>query len=122
MIGQAKFWLAVVKVTESWFADDLTVYASTCENLEHVTAGFVNSVLPTGNLKVDLLHINMGELSTELEIVQDIRGSACYILNALPRLCFHNLIVDNLGLTLCVCMCVCVRLHVHVCILHRCGV
>ena len=41
-------------------------------------------MLPTGNLKVDLSHINVGELSTELEAVQDIRSSACHILNALP--------------------------------------
>ena len=33
-----KSWLTVVKVTESHFADDLAVYASTCEKLEHVTA------------------------------------------------------------------------------------
>ena len=50
-------------------------------------------VLPKGNLKVDLSHINMGELSTELEAVQDIRSSACHILNALPRLHYHDLIV-----------------------------
>lgn len=92
------------------------MYASTCENLEHVTAGFVNYVLPTGNLKVDLLHINMRKLSAELEIVQDIRGSACYILNALPRLCFHNLIVDDLGLTLCVCVYLCVHAFACACV------
>ena len=34
----AKSRLAVVKVTESQFADDLALYASTCEKLEHVTA------------------------------------------------------------------------------------
>ena len=37
----AKSLLAVVKVTESQFADDLALYASTREKLEHVTAGFV---------------------------------------------------------------------------------
>ena len=56
-------------------------------------------VLPTGNLKVDLSHVNVGEFSTELEIAQDIRSSACHILNALPRLHYHNLIVmDDLRL------------------------
>ena len=50
-------------------------------------------VLPMGNLKVDLSHINVGELSTELEAVQDIRSSARHILNALPRLHYHDLIV-----------------------------
>ena len=48
-------------------------------------------VLLTGNLKVDLSHVNVGELSTELETIKDIRRSACHILNALPRLCYHNL-------------------------------
>ena len=43
-------------------------------------------VLPTGNLKVDLLHVNVEEFSVELEIVQDIRGSACHILNIQPYL------------------------------------
>ena len=33
--------LVVVKVTEFHFADDLALYASTREKLEHVTAGFV---------------------------------------------------------------------------------
>ena len=33
----AKPWLAVVKVTESQFTDDLALYASTREKLEHVT-------------------------------------------------------------------------------------
>ena len=37
----AKSRLAVVKVTESQFADDLALYASTREKLERVTAGFV---------------------------------------------------------------------------------
>ena len=56
-------------------------------------------MLPTRNLKVDLSHINVGEFSTELEIAHDIRGSACHILNALPRLCYHDLIVvDDLKL------------------------
>ena len=56
-------------------------------------------VLPTINLKVDLSHVNVGEFSAELEIAQDIRGSACHILNALPRLCYHDLIVvDDLRL------------------------
>ena len=40
-------------------------------------------VLPTGNLMVDLSHITVGELSAELETIQDIRSSACHILNAL---------------------------------------
>ena len=49
-------------------------------------------MLPTGNLKVDLSHVNVGELSAELKITQDI-------LNSLHRLCYHNLvIVDNLRL------------------------
>ena len=56
-------------------------------------------VLPTGNLMVDLSHINVGEFSAELEIAQDIRGSAFHILNALPKLRYHDLIVvDNLRL------------------------
>ena len=40
----AKSRLAVVKVTESQFVDDLghlALYAFTCEKLEHVTTGFV---------------------------------------------------------------------------------
>ena len=37
----AKSRLAVVKVTESQFFDDLALYVSTCEKLEHMTAGFV---------------------------------------------------------------------------------
>ena len=37
----AKSQLAVVKVTDSQFADDLALYVSTREKLEHVTAGFV---------------------------------------------------------------------------------
>ena len=56
-------------------------------------------VLPTGNLKVDLSYVSLGEFSAELEIAQDIRGSACHILNALPRLHYHDLIiVDDLRL------------------------
>ena len=56
-------------------------------------------VLPSGNLKVDLSRVNVGEFSAELKIAQDIRGSACHILNALPRLRYHDLIVvDELGL------------------------
>ena len=35
----AKSRLAVVKVARSQFVDDLALYASTCEKLEHVTAG-----------------------------------------------------------------------------------
>ena len=45
-----------------------------------------NYVLPTNNLKVDLsyVNVNVGELSIEVEIAQDIRSSAfTYILNAL---------------------------------------
>ena len=45
--------------------------------------------LPTGNcnLKVDLSHVSVGELSAELEIAQDIKSSACHIPSALPK--FH---------------------------------
>ena len=43
-------------------------------------------VLPTGNLKADLSHVIVEELSAELETIQDIRSSAYHILNALPRL------------------------------------
>ena len=45
-----------------------------------------NYVLPTNNLKMDLsyVNVNVGELSIEVEIAQDIRSSAfTYILNAL---------------------------------------
>ena len=63
-------------------------------------------VLPTGNLKVNLSHVNVGELSVELETVQDIRSSACNILNALPRIYYHDLIVvKNLRLEAEVCVC-----------------
>ena len=47
-------------------------------------------VLPTGNLKVDHSHVNVRELSAELKIAQDIKSSACHILNALPRLCYRT--------------------------------
>ena len=81
-------------------------------------------VLPTGS------HVIVGEFSAELEIAQDIISSACRILNALPRLHYHNLIiVDNLRLeaggvcVLCVCgVCICVHVYacmcecVHVCV------
>ena len=41
----------------------------------------------------------VGESSAELEIAPDIGDSACHILNALLRLCYHDLIiVDNLRL------------------------
>ena len=50
-------------------------------------------VRPTGSLKVDLSHVNVGELSAELETIQDIKSSACHILNALPRLRYHHLII-----------------------------
>ena len=74
-------------------------------------------VLPTSNLKVDLSHVNVGELSTELQTVQDISGSACHILNALPLLRYHGLIVvDVLRLVVCVCVCVvCVCVCVCMC-------
>ena len=36
-----KSWLAIVKVIEFQFGDDLALCTSTQENLEHVTAGFV---------------------------------------------------------------------------------
>ena len=56
-------------------------------------------VLPTDKLKMHPSHVNVGEFSTELEIAQDIRWSACHILNALPRLRYHDLIVvDGLWL------------------------
>ena len=56
-------------------------------------------MLPTGNLKVDLSLVNVEEFSAELEIAQDIRGFACQILNTLPRLRYHDLIVvDDLRL------------------------
>ena len=50
-------------------------------------------------MRVDLSHVNVGELSAELKTVSGIRGSACHMLNALLRLHYHNLIVvDNLRL------------------------
>ena len=72
-------------------------------------------MLLTGNLKVDLSHVNEGELSAELETIQDIRSSACHILNALPRLPYYDLIVVD-DLRLCVCVCVCVYACVSVCL------
>ena len=51
------------------------------------------SVLPTGNLKADLSHANVGKLSAELETMQDIRSSASHIPNALSRLCYHFIVV-----------------------------
>ena len=59
------------------------------------------SVLPTGNLKADLSHVNVGELSAELETIQDI-SSASHTLNVLSRLCYHFIVVDDLR---CVCVC-----------------
>ena len=61
-------------------------------NYHHVQRIYV---LPTGNLKVNLSHVNVGELSAELETIQDIKISAYHMLNALPRLCYHDLIVVN---------------------------
>ena len=49
-------------------------------------------VLSTGNLKVNLSHVNVGELSAELETIQDISGSARRV---------------------CVCMCACLYIHMH---------
>ena len=37
----AKSRLAIMKVTKSQFVDDLALYASTCEKLEHMTLGFL---------------------------------------------------------------------------------
>ena len=74
-----------------------------------------------GNLKVDLAHVNVGELSAELETIQHIRCSACHMLNALPRPCYHDLIlVDYLRLEVFVCMHVCVCMYVFVCVLCVC--
>ena len=50
-------------------------------------------VPPTINPKVDLSHVTVGKISAELETIQDIRSSTCPILNALPRLCYHKLIL-----------------------------
>ena len=50
-------------------------------------------VLPTDNLRLDLSHVKVEELSTELKTLQGIRGSACHMLNTLPRLHYHDLIV-----------------------------
>ena len=48
---------------------------------------------------MDLSDVNVGELSAVLKTVQGIRDSACHMLNALPRLHYHNLIVvDDLRL------------------------
>ena len=49
-----------------------------CRDVRRVSPSYVSQfarnlyVLPTNNLKVDLPHINVGELSAELETVQDI--------------------------------------------------
>ena len=59
-------------------------------------------VLPTGNLKADLSLVIVGELSAELETIQDIRSSVSHTLNVLPRLCYHFIVVDVLR---CVCLC-----------------
>ena len=48
------------------------------------------------DLKEDHSHVNAaGDLSAELETLQDIGSSAGHILNALPRLCYHDLIVAD---------------------------
>ena len=59
------------------------------------------SVLPTGNLKADLSHVNVGKLSAELETIQDLRSFASHTLNVLSRLCYHFIVV----VLRCVCLC-----------------
>ena len=69
-----------------------------------------------------------GRISAELEIAQDIRGSAFHMLNAIPRLRYHDLIVvDNLrlknwGMCVYVCACMCVFVCVCICVYVRLGV
>ena len=53
----SKSWLNVVKVTESQFADDLPLYASTCDRLDHVTTDFVRWTGQWG-LTVSILKTN----------------------------------------------------------------
>ena len=56
-------------------------------------------------------------VSAQLKSLQDIRSSAGHILNALSRLCYHNLIVvGDLMLEVCYYAHVCVCHHVCTCV------